>query len=134
MARTTGYWAYVNDDGTGERATKTHVAEDSNPIKPICGSRIHKRMKYQWCAQGVYEDYVECRKCLEIIIRERHKRAWERQAIKETRKIIEEGYRGTVQSRKCECCGHHEVGVNAKGKFIPIRPGDKIVLHKQEER
>ncbi len=36
---------------------------------------------------------------------------------------------GTAAARKCECCGHHEIGIETSdGKFIPVRPGDKVQI------
>jgi hypothetical protein len=35
--------------------------------------------------------------------------------------------RGTVAARKCECCGHHEIGITAvAGDFIPLKTGMKV--------
>jgi len=34
---------------------------------------------------------------------------------------------GTVVSRKCECCGHHEIGIKTEaGKFVPLKPGNQV--------
>lgn len=31
---------------------------------------------------------------------------------------------GVVTARKCDCCGHHEVGVTTQaGKYIPLKVG-----------
>ena len=31
---------------------------------------------------------------------------------------------GVVTARKCDCCGHHEIGiVTADGEYIPLKPG-----------
>ncbi|OQX64278.1 MAG: hypothetical protein B5M55_06370 [Desulfococcus sp. 4484_242] len=39
---------------------------------------------------------------------------------------------GVVTSRKCPVCGHHEVGYEAPdGRFIPLRPGDRIAVFPQ---
>jgi hypothetical protein len=36
---------------------------------------------------------------------------------------------GTVTSRKCPVCGHHEVGYEMPdGSFVPLRPGDRIAV------
>ena len=37
---------------------------------------------------------------------------------------------GTVVAKVCECCGHHEVGVETEnGKYLSLRPGDKIKVY-----
>jgi len=36
---------------------------------------------------------------------------------------------GIVASRRCHTCGHHEVGIETPdGRFIPLRPGDRVGL------
>jgi hypothetical protein len=38
--------------------------------------------------------------------------------------------RGTVASRKCECCGHHEIGITTvAGDFLPLKTGMKVEVH-----
>jgi hypothetical protein len=38
---------------------------------------------------------------------------------------------GTVFARKCECCGHHEIGiVDESGNYRSLRPGTKITINK----
>ncbi len=38
---------------------------------------------------------------------------------------------GKVKARKCRHCGHHEIGIATKdGRFIALKPGDKVVLNK----
>jgi len=45
--------------------------------------------------------------------------------------------RGMVTARKCDCCGHHEVGVTTqKGEYIPLKPGmiiEILPVHKNSE-
>ena len=37
--------------------------------------------------------------------------------------------KGIVTPRKCNCCGHHEIGIVADdGKYIPLKPGMKIIV------
>jgi len=32
--------------------------------------------------------------------------------------------KGVVTARKCDCCGHHEIGIiTQSGKYVPLRPG-----------
>jgi len=34
---------------------------------------------------------------------------------------------GIVTPRKCDACGHHEIGIIARnGTYIPLKPGMKI--------
>jgi hypothetical protein len=31
---------------------------------------------------------------------------------------------GIVTAKKCDCCGHHEMGITSEtGKYIPFKPG-----------
>ena len=47
----------------------------------------------------------------------------------EVKQRISKSVRGKVKARKCKHCGHHEVGIVTKaGKFIALKPGDKITL------
>ena len=52
-ALSTGYFADL------KRYTKVHVVEVRSPI---CGSKI-KNKEFQWCANGIHFDYVECEHC-----------------------------------------------------------------------
>jgi len=54
----TGYYANTTN------FTKTHIVFDG---KPICGASIGKKLKFQWCANGVRRDYVECKNCLRCL-------------------------------------------------------------------
>jgi hypothetical protein len=41
---------------------------------------------------------------------------------------------GTVTARKCECCGHHEIGiVDESGDYRSLRPGTKITINKMKD-
>ncbi|MGV7222778.1 MAG: DUF6946 family protein [Nitrospinales bacterium] len=36
---------------------------------------------------------------------------------------------GTVTARKCGCCGHHEIGIEADaGEYVPLKPGMKVEI------
>ena len=41
---------------------------------------------------------------------------------------------GTVTARRCECCGHHELGITtADGAYVPLKPGMRVrILHQDE--
>lgn len=43
-----------------------------------------------------------------------------------------ESIEGIVTARKCDCCGHHEIGITTKGgKYIPLKLGMKIKIIKE---
>ena len=34
---------------------------------------------------------------------------------------------GTIAARKCDCCGHHEIGIETEnGEFVALKPGAKV--------
>jgi hypothetical protein len=35
--------------------------------RPVCGVRMGDDMRFQWCAHGVREEWVECRSCKRIL-------------------------------------------------------------------
>ena len=40
---------------------------------------------------------------------------------------------GIVTARRCECCGHHEMGITtAEGIYVPLKPGMKVMLLRSE--
>ena len=37
--------------------------------------------------------------------------------------------KGIVTARKCECCGHHEIGItNPSGEYISLKPGMMVKI------
>ena len=42
---------------------------DAKPISPICGSIIDKDSEFQWCANDIYPDYVDCKRCKKLAIK-----------------------------------------------------------------
>ena len=45
------------------------------------------------------------------------------------KKSKDESIRGIVTARKCDCCGHHELGITTKdGKYNPLKPGMKVKI------
>ena len=37
--------------------------------------------------------------------------------------------KGVVTARKCDCCGHHEIGITTQsGEYISLKPGMKIQI------
>ena len=42
---------------------------------------------------------------------------------------------GVVTSRRCDCCGHHEIGmVTANGDFVALRPGMRVHIENEAGR
>ena len=40
-----------------------------------------------------------------------------------------EQVKGVVTARKCDCCGHHEIGiVTAEGAYVPLKPGMRVAV------
>jgi len=46
--------------GPESRSTKVHIV--FNGI-PVCGTNVGKNQSFQWCANGIQLDYVECERC-----------------------------------------------------------------------
>lgn len=45
------------------------------------------------------------------------------EADNDAKKFVE----GTITARKCDCCGHHEIGMVTRfGKYIALKPGMKV--------
>lgn len=57
----TGYFAEVKG------GTLVHVVNETG--KPVCGTAIGLNKVFQWCANGVVRNYVECTKCIKLIDR-----------------------------------------------------------------
>jgi len=37
--------------------------------------------------------------------------------------------KGTITARKCDCCGHHEIGITTQsGEYISLKPGMKVQI------
>lgn len=51
----TGYYGVP-----GKIGGKVHLAEGH---KPMCGTHLHPKAEFQWCARGVVLSYVECQRC-----------------------------------------------------------------------
>lgn len=43
--------------------TMVHIVSSAG--LPICGYKPNKKMEFQWCANGIRLEYVECKKCKE---------------------------------------------------------------------
>jgi hypothetical protein len=42
---------------------------------------------------------------------------------------------GIVTAKKCECCGHHEMGITSRsGKYIALKPGMKVKIIEENEK
>ena len=45
------------------------------------------------------------------------------------KKFKDESIKGTVTARKCDCCGHHEMGITTENEeYIPLKPGMKVKI------
>jgi hypothetical protein len=45
----------------------------------------------------------------------------------EERNDHKKSIQGIVTAKKCDCCGHHEIGIISRsGKYIPFKPGMKV--------
>ncbi|RLB75972.1 MAG: hypothetical protein DRH24_18690 [Deltaproteobacteria bacterium] len=41
---------------------------------------------------------------------------------------------GIVTAKKCDCCGHHEIGIISRsGKYIPFKPGMKVKIIEEND-
>ena len=52
----------------------------------------------------------------------------------ENKEQMKKRIKGIVTARRCECCGHHEIGITTdSGKYISLRPGMIIEILEQRE-
>lgn len=52
----------------------------------------------------------------------------------ENEEQMQKPIKGIVTARKCECCGHHEIGITTdSGESISLRPGMIIEIVEQGE-
>lgn len=59
----TGYYGRPGDRERG----RVHIHIKGSG--PACGVRLHPDSQFQWCAQGVRLDYVECERCKAVWVR-----------------------------------------------------------------
>lgn len=64
---TTGYFGIP---GNKDRHDNHHVHVVDNG-RPVCGTRVHPGSQYQWCAHGIQQDYVDCQRCKQWLMRSR---------------------------------------------------------------
>jgi len=62
----TGYFARATENRRGyhqhsAKHTKVHILKSNGVC--LCGYRPHKTMSFQWCANGIVLEYVECDRC-----------------------------------------------------------------------
>lgn len=57
--RATGFWA--TPGGPAKRSTKVHFT--NNKGLPACGAKLGPNQKFQWCSNGWYKEYCECKNC-----------------------------------------------------------------------
>jgi len=40
---------------------------------------------------------------------------------------------GVVTARKCDCCGHHEMGITCdSGRYLALKPGMRVLVFEVE--
>lgn len=40
--------------------------------------------------------------------------------------------KGIIVTRKCDCCGHHEIGIkDESGEYIQLKEGMRITIHEK---
>ena len=50
-------------------------------------------------------------------------------------KQVDKKITGIVTARKCDCCGHHEIGITATdGRYIPLKPGMAVEIRIDPEQ
>lgn len=60
MKMETGYFA---SPATPHKRSKVHLVTGAYDV-PICGVYIKPDKRFQWCATYVCREYVECKRCL----------------------------------------------------------------------
>ena len=61
MSYRTGYFAMPGTD----RRTKVHVVGEHNQL--LCKLHVGDGMTFQFCANGIYKEYLECKLCKRLI-------------------------------------------------------------------
>jgi len=52
---------YFGIPGRPERNSHhVHIVDGG---KPVCGTHVHPKAQYQWCASGIERSYVDCQRC-----------------------------------------------------------------------
>ena len=46
--------------GSFKPGGQVHVVRNG---KPICGQHIHPKAQFQWCADGINLNFIECKRC-----------------------------------------------------------------------
>jgi hypothetical protein len=60
----TGYFARPTERGMNEKVSSVHLVCGQHPI---CGYKPHRTMRFQFCANFPFDEYVKCPKCKEIL-------------------------------------------------------------------
>lgn len=63
FARLCTGWFGVPGDFSGDKSTKVHIV-DMEKKQPACGSMVGDDQEFQYCAVGVYEEFLECGHCI----------------------------------------------------------------------
>lgn len=64
----TGYFARASGEPKGSKALSTNVHVTDNNTNPICGYKPHRTLRFQWCANRLVKNYVECATCRRIVL------------------------------------------------------------------
>ena len=61
----TGYFGRASGGGHKALATKVHYVKSDG--KCACGYKPHKTLKFQWCADDVAYEYIDCPRCRKLL-------------------------------------------------------------------
>jgi len=71
----TGYFGRPSEHGQKAMCTKVHYVKQDGTV--ACGYTPHPSMKFQWCANAIHWDYIECAGC----------KAWIRKQVDQLKKV-----------------------------------------------
>ncbi len=63
MLKTGWFGIPIKPGKSASKHTMVHIVSSAN--LPICGYKPNSKMEFQWCANGIRLEYVECTKCKE---------------------------------------------------------------------
>jgi len=62
----TGWWGVPGPEWW--RSTKTH-GRRKGERGPMCGAKLSDEQRWQWCAGGLYVEWIDCERCQGVIRR-----------------------------------------------------------------
>jgi len=114
----TGYWGLPDHARGRVHAVRNH--------RPVCGDKVHPDAQFQWCASYVVDEYIECKRCREIINRWRQEGANPMKVIKNA-KPLERKSRGHVVTQESDFTFRVKSGTSGKEyKVTLLRVGGAI--------